>query len=160
MPGRLRFLDFSQNNSCWLRIDFSPVRMFAAAVFPILNISASFLHPKFGLPLAKSKTSPFHQAIKSFCSVYQQADALKVTYLWQLYFKISICQCLHIKFRQREYYKLTFDFAFDCKNLKFMVCFYETQTNMSISEILLRNIDEKINIIVEKDHQFSFNSFV
>ena len=41
-----------------------------------------------------------------------------------------------------------------------MACFYETQTNMSISEILLRNIDEKINIIVEKDHQFSFNSFV
>ena len=41
-----------------------------------------------------------------------------------------------------------------------MVCFYETQTNMSISEILLRNIDEKINIIVEKDHQLSFNSFV
>ena len=41
-----------------------------------------------------------------------------------------------------------------------MVCFYETQTSMSISEILLRNIDEKINIIVEKDHQFSFNSFV
>ena len=38
------------------------------------------------------------------------------------------------------------------KNLKFMVCFYETQTNMSISENLLRNIDEKINIIVEKDH--------
>ena len=33
-----------------------------------------------------------------------------------------------------------------------MVCFYETQTNMSISENLLRNIDEKINIIVEKDH--------
>ena len=31
---------------------------------------------------------------------------------------------------------------------------------MSISDILLRNIDEKINIIVEKDHQFSFNSFV
>ena len=28
------------------------------------------------------------------------------------------------------------------------------------SLILLRNIDEKINIIVEKDHQFSFNSFV
>ena len=118
MPGRLRFLDFSQNNSCWLRIDFSPVRMFAAAVFPILNISASFLHPKFGLPLAKSKTSPFHQAIKSFCSVYQQAGALKVTYLWQLYFKISICQCLHIKFRQREYCKLTFDFMFDCKKIK------------------------------------------
>ena len=41
-----------------------------------------------------------------------------------------------------------------------MVCFYETQTNMSISEILLRNIDEKISIIVEKDHQFSFNPFV
>ena len=41
-----------------------------------------------------------------------------------------------------------------------MVCFYETQTNMSISEILLRNIDEKINIIVEKYHRFSFNSFV
>ena len=39
-----------------------------------------------------------------------------------------------------------------------MVCFYETQT--SISEILLRNFDEKINIIVEKDHQFSYNSFV
>ena len=36
--------------------------------------------------------------------------------------------------------------------VKFMVYFYETQTNMSISEILLRNIDEKINIIVEKDH--------
>ena len=31
---------------------------------------------------------------------------------------------------------------------------------MSTSDILLRNIDEKINIIVEKDHQFSFNSFV
>ena len=31
---------------------------------------------------------------------------------------------------------------------------------MSTSEILLRNIDEKINIIVGKDHQFSFNSFV
>ena len=31
---------------------------------------------------------------------------------------------------------------------------------MSISDILLRNIDEKINIIVERDHQFSFNSFV
>ena len=31
---------------------------------------------------------------------------------------------------------------------------------MSISEILLRNIDEKINIIVGKDHQFPFNSFV
>ena len=31
---------------------------------------------------------------------------------------------------------------------------------MSISEVLLRNIDEKINIIVGKDHQFSFNSFV
>ena len=46
------------------------------------------------------------------------------------------------------------------KNLKFMVSFYETQTNMSISEILLRNIDEKINIIVEKSHQFPFNSFV
>ena len=41
-----------------------------------------------------------------------------------------------------------------------MVCFYETQTNMSTSEILLRNIGEKINIIVEKDHQLSFNSFV
>ena len=41
-----------------------------------------------------------------------------------------------------------------------MVCFYETQTNMSISEILLRNFDEKINIIVKKDHQFSCNSFV
>ena len=41
-----------------------------------------------------------------------------------------------------------------------MVCFYETQTNMSISEIWLRNIDEKINIIVEKIHQFSFNFFV
>ena len=41
-----------------------------------------------------------------------------------------------------------------------MVCFYETQTNMSISEILLRNIDEKINIIVQKGYQFSFNSFV
>ena len=40
-----------------------------------------------------------------------------------------------------------------------MVCFYETQTNMSISEILLSNIDEKINIIVEKNHQFSFNFF-
>ena len=35
-----------------------------------------------------------------------------------------------------------------------MVWFYETQTSMSISEILLRNIDEKINMIVEKDHQF------
>ena len=31
---------------------------------------------------------------------------------------------------------------------------------MSISEILLRNTDEKIKIIIEKDHQFSFNSFV
>ena len=31
---------------------------------------------------------------------------------------------------------------------------------MSISKILLRNIDKKINIIVEKDHQFLFNSFV
>ena len=41
-----------------------------------------------------------------------------------------------------------------------MVCFYETQTNMSISEILLRNIDEKINIIIGKDHQFLFDSFV
>ena len=41
-----------------------------------------------------------------------------------------------------------------------MVCFDGTQSNMSISEILLRNIDEKINIIVGKDHQFSFNSFV
>ena len=41
-----------------------------------------------------------------------------------------------------------------------MVCFDETQTNMLISEILLRNIDEKINIIIEKDHQLSFNSFV
>ena len=40
-----------------------------------------------------------------------------------------------------------------------MVCFYETQTNMSISEILLKSIHEKINIVVEKDHQFSFNSF-
>ena len=38
-----------------------------------------------------------------------------------------------------------------------MVCFYGTQINMSISAILLRNIDEKINI---KDHQFPFNSFV
>ena len=41
------------------------------------------------------------------------------------------------------------------KNLKFMVCFYEIQTNMSISEILLKNTE-----IVEKDHQFSFNSYV
>ena len=41
-----------------------------------------------------------------------------------------------------------------------MVCFYETQTNMLISEIWLRNIDEKINIIVEKIHQFSLNFFV
>ena len=41
-----------------------------------------------------------------------------------------------------------------------MICCYETQPNMWTSEILLRNIDEKINIIVEKDHQFSFNSFV
>ena len=41
-----------------------------------------------------------------------------------------------------------------------MVCFYETPTNMSISEILLTNIDEKINIIVETDHQFLFNSIV
>ena len=40
-----------------------------------------------------------------------------------------------------------------------MVCFYETQTNMSISKILLKNIHEKINIVDEKDHQFSFNSF-
>ena len=46
------------------------------------------------------------------------------------------------------------------KNSKFMACFYETPTNMSISEILLTNIDEKINIIVEKDHQFLFNSIV
>ena len=44
------------------------------------------------------------------------------------------------------------------KTSKFMVSFYETPTNMSISEILLTNIDEKINIIVEKDHQFLFNS--
>ena len=87
-------------------------------VFLILNIFASFLHPKLGLPLAKSKNFNFHQAINSFCSVYQQAGALKVTYLWQLYFKISICQCLHIKFTQREYYKFTFDFAFDCKKFK------------------------------------------
>ena len=29
-----------------------------------------------------------------------------------------------------------------------MVCFYETQTNISITDILLRNIDEKINLIV------------
>ena len=36
-----------------------------------------------------------------------------------------------------------------------MIWLYETQTSMSISEILLRNIDEKINMIVEKDHQFS-----
>ena len=105
LPSQLPFLDFSRNNSCWLRIDFSSLRMFTAAVYPILNISASFLHPKFGLPLAESKNFTFHQAIKSFCSVYQQAGALKVTYLWQLYFKISICQCLHIKFTQREYYK-------------------------------------------------------
>ena len=41
-----------------------------------------------------------------------------------------------------------------------MDCFYETHTNLSISEILFRNIDEKINIIVEKDHQFSFDFFV
>ena len=41
-----------------------------------------------------------------------------------------------------------------------MVCFYETQANISISETFLRENDEKINIIVEKDHQFSFNSFV
>ena len=33
-----------------------------------------------------------------------------------------------------------------------MVCFYETETNMSIYEILLRKIHEKINIIVEEDH--------
>ena len=46
------------------------------------------------------------------------------------------------------------------KNLKFVACFYETQTNMLISEILLKNIDEKIKRIVERDHQFSFNSFV
>ena len=85
---------------------------------------------------------------------------MKVTYFWQLYFKISICQCLHIKFRQRKYNKLTFDFAFDCKKLIFMVCFYETQTNMLISEIWFRNTDEKINIIVEKIHQFPFNFFV
>ena len=102
LPGRLRFLDFSRNNSCWLRIDFSSLRMFTAAVYPILTISASFLHPKFGLPLAESKNFTFHQAIKSFCSVYQQAGALKVTCLWQLYFKIIICQCLHFKFTQKE----------------------------------------------------------
>ena len=53
-----------------------------------------------------------------------------------------------------------FDSRSIVKNLKFMVCFYETQTNMSISEIWLRKIDEKINIIVEKIHQFSFNFFV
>ena len=41
-----------------------------------------------------------------------------------------------------------------------MVCFYETQRNMSISEILLKNIDEKINTIVEKDHHFSIDFFV
>ena len=41
-----------------------------------------------------------------------------------------------------------------------MVCCYETQPNIWTSEILLRNIDDKVNIIVEKDHQFSFNSFV
>ena len=112
LSGQLCFLDFSQNNSCWLQIDFSSLRMFPAAIFLILNISASFLHPKFGLPLVKSKTSPFHQAIKSFCSIYQQAGALKVTYLWQLYFKISICQCLHSKFIQREYYKSYVRFCF------------------------------------------------
>ena len=31
---------------------------------------------------------------------------------------------------------------------------------MLTSKILLKNIDEKINIIAEKDHQFSFNFFV
>ena len=46
------------------------------------------------------------------------------------------------------------------KKLKFMVCFYETQTNISIPEILWKNIDEKMNIIVEEDNQFSFNSYV
>ena len=38
--------------------------------------------------------------------------------------------------------------------LKFKVCFYETQANISVFEILLRNIDEKINIIVEKTIRF------
>ena len=41
-----------------------------------------------------------------------------------------------------------------------MACFNETETNTSISEIFLRNIDEKINIIVEKEHQVSLTFFV
>ena len=40
--------------------------------------------------IAFSKTSSFHQAIKSFCSVYQEAGAFKVTYLWQLYKHLAI----------------------------------------------------------------------
>ena len=38
---------------------FSFFKIFAAAVFPILYISASFLHPSFGIFLAKSKNLIF-----------------------------------------------------------------------------------------------------
>ena len=38
----------------------------AAAVFPILNIYASFQHPKLGLPLVKSRSLTFSSSDKVF----------------------------------------------------------------------------------------------
>ena len=56
---------------------FSSLIIFAAAVFPILNISTSFLNPSVGFSLTKSKNLTFSSrerfsfaSLASVCDVY------------------------------------------------------------------------------------------
>ena len=63
----------------------SSLRIFSAAILPVLNISVSFAYSNFGLPLAKSKNLPFHPGVKFALIVYQQAVLLKFSYLWWIF---------------------------------------------------------------------------
>ena len=65
---RFHFLEISQNNLRWQRVVFSYLRTVAAAVFPVLNLSAIFMHPNVGLDLEISQNLNSQFRDKVFCA--------------------------------------------------------------------------------------------
>ena len=133
MPGQFRFLDLSRNNSCWLRVVFSSSRIFTAAVFPILNVSASFLHPNVGFALQNLKVWLFHLGIKFSLPVTSKL----LLWQWHIcssYFKHLFFLCF-LKFTAtisnfdiRS--SISRSFLWHLKFIKLNFCFYDNHANM------------------------------